>query len=156
LTASDVVKVGVTSDRNMHTRWMDQGAVESIVLAETPNRYTAGLIEVALKAHYSDKTNWQRMLKGERDESIDLIEEKGIIEDLLPFDLRDFISDNDEVFEFNYPIEKYPSKVKSINLEKVNSYSGILSGIKGQYLIFEDESVINLRKYTGYELQFEF
>jgi hypothetical protein len=96
------------------------------------------------------------MLKGERDESIDLIEEKGIIEDLLPFDLRDFISDNDEVFEFNYPIEKYPSKVKSINLEKVNSYTGVLSGIKGQYLIFEDESVINLRKYTGYELQFEF
>jgi hypothetical protein len=96
------------------------------------------------------------MLKGERDESIDLIEEKGIIEDLLPFDLRDFISDNDDVFEFNYPIEKYPSKVNSINLEKVNSYSGILSGIKGQYLIFEDEAVINLRKYTGYELQFEF
>lgn len=156
LTASDVVKVGVTSDRNLETRWMDQGAVESIILAETPNRYTAGLIEVALKAHYSVKTNWQRMLKGERDESIDLIEEKGVIEDLLPFDLRDYISDNDEVFEFNYPIEKYPSKVKSINLEKVTSYSGILSGIKGQYLIFEDEAVINLRKYTGYELQFEF
>jgi hypothetical protein len=156
LTASDVVKVGVTSDRNMQTRWMDQGAVESIVLAETPNRYTAGLIEVALKSHYSDKTNWQRMLKGERDESIDLIDEKGIIEDLLPFDLRDYISDNDEIFTFEYPVENYPQKVKSINLEKTSEYSGKLVGIKGQYLIFEDDSVINLRKYSAFELEFFF
>ncbi len=155
LTASDVVKVGVTSVKNLATRWVDQGAVECVILAETPNRYTAGLIEVALKSNYSDKTNWQRMLKGERDLSIDLIEEKGAIEDILPFDLRDFISDNDTLTEIFYPLENHPEKVKSINLEKENTYSGILKGIKGQYLIFEDNSVINMRKYTAYELLVE-
>lgn len=155
LALSDTVKVGVTRADQRFTRWIDQGAYQTIVLAETANRYEAGMIEVALKSHMTDKTNWQRMLKNELNTEIDLMEEKGMVEDLLPFDLRDFVSGDDEVFEFNYPVLSYPDKVKSVGFDKEKEISGILKGIKGQYLIFEDNRVINLRKHTSYEIVFE-
>lgn len=155
LASTDVVKVGVTRASHLHTRWMDQGAYQTIILAETSNRYEAGLIEVALKAEMNDKTNWQRMLKNEIDESIDLIEEKGRVEDLLPFDLRDFVSDNDNVTVIEYPVLSYPDKVKSVGFDKTPVVEGKLKGIKGQYLIFEDNTVINIRKHTSYEVIFE-
>lgn len=156
LAASDSVKVGVTRLEQKVTRWIDQGASQAIVLAETANRYEAGLIEVALKSVMTDKTNWQRMLKNEINEDIDLLDEKGQAEELLPFDLRDFVSMDDTVIELNYPVEKYPSKVKSVSFDKTPVVSGKLAGIKGQYLIFDDESVINLRKHTSYEIEFSY
>lgn len=155
LAASDVIKIGVTRANQEFTRWMDQGAYQTIILAETSNRYEAGLIEVALKTEMTDRTNWQRMLRNEIDESIDLIEEKGRVEDMLPFDLRDFVSGNDDINVFEYPVLEYPTKVKSVGFDKTPVVEGILKGIKGQYLIFEDNSVINLRKHTSYEVIFE-
>lgn len=94
------------------------------------------------------------MLKNEIDHSIDLIEEKGMAEDALPFDLRDFVSGDDTVFTFEYPVLQFPAKVKSVGFDKSPVVSGKLVGIKGQYLLFEDQSVINLRKHTSYEIQF--
>ena len=81
---------------------------------------------------------------------------QGQAEELLPFDLRDFVSMDDTVIELNYPVEKYPSKVKSVSFDKTPVVSGKLAGIKGQYLIFDDESVINLRKHTSYEIEFSY
>lgn len=156
LALSDNVKVGVTRANQAITRWIDQGASQAIILAETQNRYEAGIIEVALKAHMTDKTNWQRMLKNEINSSIDLIEEKGRVEELLPFDMRDFISGNDDVLEFVYPVLSFPDKVKSVGFDKITEVKGKLKGIKGQYLIFEDNSVINMRKHTSYEIEFAY
>lgn len=155
LASSDTVKVGVTRANQSFTRWIDQGAAQTIVLAETANRYEAGVIEVALKEHMTDKTNWQRMLKNEIDLDIDLVEEKGRVEELLPFDLRDFVSGDDTVHQFVYPVLAYPEKVKSVGFDKMPEIIGRLKGIKGQYLIFEDNRVINLRKHTSYEIEFE-
>lgn len=156
LAASDAVKVGVTRATQKMTRWMDQGASSAIVLAETPNRYTAGMIEVALKSVFTDKTNWQRMLKNEIDPFIDLVEAKGEAEEALPFDLRDFVSGDDAITRIAYPVQAYPVKVKSVGFDKEAVVEGVLKGIKGQYLIFSDDRVINLRKHTSYEIQFEF
>lgn len=154
LAKSDAVKVGVTRKEQIPVRWIDQGAHSAIILAETPNRYTAGLIEVALKSIMSDKTNWQRMLKNEINHDIDLVDEKGQVEDMLPRDLRDYISDNDEVYEFSYPVSAFPSAVKSTGFDKSPVVRGTLAGIKGQYLIFTDNRVINLRKHSSYEISF--
>lgn len=154
LALCDSVKVGVTRADQRMTRWIDQGAHASIVLAETPNRYVAGTIEVALKTIMTDKTNWQRMLRNEINHDIDLVEQKGMAEDVLPFDLRDYISGDDTIFSFDYPVTQFPSKVKSIGFDKMPAIFGKLAGIKGQYLIFEDQSVINLRKFTSYEVKF--
>ena len=51
--------------------------------------------------------------------------------------------------ELNFPVLQYPEKVKSLNLEKEKSFSGILKGIKGQYLIFDDQTVYNIRSNEG-------
>lgn len=152
LAASDKIKVGVTRDAQIPTRWIDQGASEAIVLCRTPNRYEAGRIEVAMKSIFTDKTNWRNMLKNEIDQSIDLLEKKRELDELLPEDITDFISDDEEVYSFNYPVLNYPKKVNSINLDKTALIQKKLVGIKGQYLIFEDETVINIRKYGGYQV----
>ena len=64
LANSSNVKVGVTRKTQVPTRWIDQGAQEALEIVEVPNRYLAGVTEVALKNYVSDKTNWREMLKG--------------------------------------------------------------------------------------------
>ena len=154
LAATEIVKVGVTRATQVPTRWIDQGARQALIIAETPNRYLAGVIEVALKDIYSDKTNWQNMLRNMTDDSIDLIDEKWKTEELLPSDLSSYITDSEEVFDFNYPIISYPEKVTALNFDKTSDVSGILTGIRGQYLIFDNHNVINIRRHTGYEIEF--
>jgi len=155
LAASDKVKVGVTRAGQIPTRWIDQGATAGIRLAETPNRYEAGKLEVALKSFFTDKTNWQRMLKNELDDSIDLVEEKWTLHDQLPSDLTQFFTEDDEVIELTYPVLNYPTKVKSVGFDKTPRIEGRLTGIKGQYLIFENGEVLNIRKHTGYVVNIE-
>ena len=128
------LKVGVTRMNNMMTRWVDQGAVESIILLELPNRYLAGLAEVELKEGYSDKTNWRKMLTNEISK-VDLIKEKKNALERLSDDLRKYKSDNNEVYKFNYNVLDYPKSVKSMSLKKSDQIKGRLIGIKGQYLI---------------------
>lgn len=150
LSQTDVVKVGITRATNVHTRWIDQGTTAALILAETNNRYEAGVIEVALKGGYSDKTNWQKMLKNIKDEEIDLVEEKWKIEELLPADLREFITDSEEIAEFEYPVLGYPEKVTSLSFDKTPVIKERLIGIRAQYLIFEGGKVLNIRKHGGY------
>ncbi len=150
LAQTDVVKVGVTRKSNLTNRWIDQGAFKATVLAETPNRYEAGRIEVAMKDLVTDRTNWRKMLTHDFDESIDLLEEKWRMEKYLPSDLAEYFSDSEEVITLNYPVIQYPAKVQSIQLEKLSSFNKTLTGIRGQYLIFDDGSVLNVRKHSGY------
>jgi hypothetical protein len=46
----------------------------------------------------------------------------------------DAIALNNEVVKIHYPVVEYPSKVTSLNLDKTSEISGVLQGIKGQYL----------------------
>lgn len=155
LAVSSGIKVGVTRQDQVPTRWIDQGAWKAVRLAETPNRYTAGLIEVALKDHISDKTHWQKMLKNVLAEDMDILEEKAKMRQFIPDDLGTYGSDNDEVVEISYPVMAFPEKVKSINLDKAPELEGTLQGIKGQYLIFDEGRVMNVRKHTGYFVDIE-
>lgn len=153
LAASSAIKVGITRLTQVPTRWIDQGASEAIIIAETSNRYEAGRIEVELKSLYTDKTSWQRMLKNEIDESIDLEEEKWQLEEQMPADITDFFTEDDEVVVLHYPVIEYPTKVKSIKLDREPDFKAVLKGIKGQYLIFDEGRVMNVRSHTGYYVQ---
>ena len=155
LAVASSLKIGVTRAVQVPTRWIDQGASYAIKVAETPHRKLAGDIEVALKGTFTDKTNWRAMLKNEIAD-FDLEEEKWRIEELLPMDMADYLTEDDEITYIEYPVEKFPEKVISVNLEKKPELEGVLSGIKGQYLIFEDNRVINLRKYKGYYVDLEY
>ncbi|NMH27478.1 DUF2797 domain-containing protein [Flavobacterium silvaticum] len=152
LALSSEVKVGVTRKTQVPTRWIDQGADEAVTILEVPNRYLAGITEVALKNHFVDKTNWRKMLQNEV-LTLDLLEEKGRIFDFLPEEVRPYFNtDLNEHLKINYPVLAYPKKVTSLNLDKTTRYSGKLIGIKGQYLIFEDGTVFNIRGYEGYRV----
>jgi len=147
LALSSGVKVGVTNDIN--NRWIDQGAIEAIKFAKTPNRNLAGQIEVALKEYVSDKTSWQRMLKNDVQYK-DLNEMKNLLKDKLATNLKTYLHDDETIYKMNYPVESYPEKVKSVNFDKQNMVEGRLWGIKGQYLIFDDGRVFNVRRHNGY------
>jgi hypothetical protein len=149
LSLTSGMKVGVTRDTQVPTRWIDQGAVKAIKLAETPNRYLAGMIEVSLKDHMADKTNWRKMLMNVFPD-VDLIEKKNATKMLLAEEYHQYISKTDEIVDINFPVIDYPVKVKSIGFDKVPDFTGVLKGIKGQYLLFENGIVMNIRKHGGY------
>jgi hypothetical protein len=151
---SSEVKVGVTRKTQVPTRWIDQGAVQAIPIVEVPNRYLAGITEVALKNQYADKTNWQKMLKMNPETSgpfIDLIKEKASLKYLIPKEAQEYYDLNsNNLYELHFPVLEYPTKVSSLNLDKSPNFSGKLTGIKGQYLLFEDGTVFNVRTFEGY------
>ncbi len=148
LANSSNVKVGVTRKNQVPTRWIDQGAHEAIEIVEVPNRYLAGITEVALKEHVSDKTSWQKMLKNEI-EDVDLKEWRQKLKSYIPEEVGDYFIDSNSETHLEFPVSQYPEKVKSLNLGKTPKYSGVLKGIKGQYLIFEDSTVFNVRANEG-------
>ena len=148
LAVSSHLKVGVTRKSQIPTRWIDQGAHQAVGILEVPNRYLAGVGEVALKEHFSDKTNWRKMLQNEQEE-VDWDNAINTAIDHLPKDLKPYLIRENEVSELQFPVLQYPEKVKSLNLEKENSYTGVLKGIKGQYLLFEDHTVYNIRSNEG-------
>ena len=151
LARSSAIKVGITRASQVPTRWIDQGATDAIIFARVPNRYTAGLVEVAMKEHLTDRTNWQRMLKNEVIDA-DLVAKKALVSDALDADLRQFIDTDDTVCSIDYPVDRYPEKVKSVGFDKQAEIEGCLAGIKGQYLIFDDNRVLNIRKHNGYRI----
>lgn len=159
LSNASGLKVGITRRTQVPTRWIDQGAIQAIPVLKVATRHLAGLAEVLFKAHVSDRTSWQKMLKNEVS-PLDLPAERDRLLNLLAQDLQaldahqaglvNVIADA-ETLHIQYPVTEYPKKVKSFNLDKEPEAQGTLMGIKGQYLIF-DTGVINLRKYTGYHL----
>ncbi|MFZ6052337.1 DUF2797 domain-containing protein [Halocola ammonii] len=155
LSLTGGVKVGVTRETNIPYRWIDQGAVEALLLAEVPYRQLAGLIEVEMKQHIADKTNWRQMLTNKFTNEMSLTETKEHLLDFMPEEYHDFVVMEDEITEIKYPVLEYPKKVKSVKLDKVPVIEQRLIGIKGQYLIFGDNTVINMRSHAGYKVTVE-
>lgn len=161
LANSSGLKVGITRASQVPTRWIDQGAVDAIPMVRVASRYLAGLVEVACKAHVADRTNWRAMLKGDVPE-LDLEAERSNMLGLVSADLealrathgQDAIREVDEQgLALSYPVQVWPGKIKTHNLDKTPRVEGVLEGIKGQYLML-DTGVINIRKFTGYEIRF--
>ncbi len=154
------LKIGITRATQVPTRWMDQGAIQSLPIFRVQTRHQSGLVEVLFKDHVNDRTNWRAMLKGEV-EPLSLADERdrlftatadGVDALQARFGLQAVTRlENDQGYEFTYPVAQHPAKVSSFNLDKNARVEGELHGIKGQYLIF-DTGVINMRKYGGYHL----
>lgn len=168
LANSSGIKVGITRGTQIPTRWMDQGATQALAVFQVATRLQSGLVEVALKQHVSDRTDWRKMLKADaeplnlkalRDELLDkcsneiaeIKSEQGITEQ----DDTTIQAIDQDVVEINYPILAYPEKIKSLNFDKQPEIEGVLIGIKGQYLIL-DSGVLNIRKFSGYNIEVDF
>ena len=154
-------KVGITRANHIPSRWLDQGATQALAIMKVANRYQSGLIEVCLKNHISDKTNWRALLK-ENPKPVDLIELRQAlflqahdalttIENNYPGEIKRL---DEKVVELDYPVLSYLEKISAFNLDKSPTISGKLQGMKGQYLIF-DEGVVNIRKFSGYEIMLQ-
>jgi hypothetical protein len=162
LANSSGVKVGITRGSQVPTRWIDQGATQAMPIFRVKSRYQAGLIEDRLREHVADRTHWQKMLKG-NSEAVDLEQirdeiiaksESGISEIEQKFGLLAIQRlYHQKVVDINFPVLEFPEKVKSLNFDKQPIVEGVLQGIKGQYLIL-DTGVINIRKFTAYNVQF--
>lgn len=163
LANSSGLKVGITRRSQLPTRWIDQGAVQALPIFEVASRQISGLVEVALAQHVRDKTSWQQMLKNNV-EHLDLpslrdgllekcaAEIAGLRQRFGDDAIR--LADNAAPVAIDYPVQAYPQKVKSFNLDKAPEVSGVLQGIKGQYLLL-DSGVINIRKFAGYEIEWQ-
>ena len=151
LSLTSHLKVGVTRASHIPSRWIDQGAHYAIKFAKTPNRYLAGMIEVELSQHISDRTQWRKMIQGDYI-NMNLLDKKNELSNLLSHKMQEYILNDDEITSLQYPGINKPEKIKSINLDKNPELKGKLTGIKGQYLILDNQNVINVRKYTGYTL----
>ncbi|EKR63800.1 PF10977 family protein [Leptospira weilii str. 2006001853] len=152
LANSSAIKVGITKENPVSNRWVDQGAVQGIPLVEVVSRRDAGIIEKELSKVLSDRTTWQKMVASDP-EPIDLIErKKEFIQKIeeLDFDLDYKISTQETPTNIRYPIRSYPQKIQSLAPEKNPLIEDVLTGIKGQYLLFQS-GVINIRAYGGYE-----
>jgi hypothetical protein len=155
LALSSEVKVGVTRKTQVPTRWIDQGAEKAISIVEVPNRYLAGITEVALKSHFADKTNWRKMLTNDI-VFTDLIKEREKLRSLLPNEVQEYFHlEKNDLYELKYPVLEYPTKISSLSLDKTPNFKGKLIGVKGQYLIFEDGTVFNIRSNEGYIVRIE-
>ena len=163
LANSSGIKVGITRGTQVPTRWMDQGAVQALPIFEVKNRLMSGLLEVIIKKHVSDRTDWRKMLKGIVEE-IDLKKYRDEILNSCVDEIEALKSEqgddalialgNAELVDIKYPVNEYPEKVKSFNFDKTPEIEGELKGIKGQYLIL-DTGVLNIRKFTGYNITLE-
>lgn len=150
LAKSSDIKVGIT--RRLPGRWMEQGAVEAIAIAQVPNRKMAGDLELHLSQYLKDKTNWRRMLKGEVVDT-SILQVRAKVLDLVPEEFQEYVLPDETVRTFSYPVTGLPEKLTSHNLDKAPA-EGCLLGIKGNYLIL-DTGVLNVRKFAGYSVSFE-
>ncbi|OJA04889.1 DUF2797 domain-containing protein [Halomonas sp. QHL1] len=160
LANSSGLKVGITRKTQMPTRWLDQGAIQALPILEVDTRQQSGFVEMLFKEQVADRTNWRAMLKGDV-ETMDLSAERDRLLTLLAGGLNQLRethgADAIRLVEqpaqhFHYPVSAFPKKVVSHNFDKLPLVEGVLQGVKGQYLIL-DSGVINLRKFTGYEIQ---
>ena len=147
------LKVGITRGFKKFERWGDQGATEAIEIARVPERYIAGLMEVALVEHLADKADWRKLLRGE-ELSLDLVAERNKIPAIIKPEFEQFLVSDAEPVRLSYPVLRYPAKAVSLNFDKQPEISGELLGIRGQYLLFP-QGGLNMRKFGGYEIEFK-
>ena len=160
LANSSGVKVGITRATQLPTRWLDQGASQALPIVRVATRQQSGFVEDLFRSQVADRTNWRALLKGDAEpvdlsavrdqlfdscaEGLHTLQERFGLQAVQPLH-------SVEPIEICYPVEQYPTKIVSFNLDKDPIVEGTLMGIKGQYLIF-DTGVINIRKYTAYQL----
>lgn len=150
------VKVGVTRQSQIPTRWVDQGASEGVKLCETPNRHIAGLVEQHLSAHFSDKTVWKKMVMNQINQESDLADFRQKALGLLTPGMLRFKCTDDQVYTFAYPVSEYPENPQTISLDKFPVIEGLLLGIKGQYLLLDGNRVLNVRRHSGYQVNLSY
>ena len=144
------LKVGITRKHRAVGRWLDQGAVQGLVIAETLTRRDAGLAEARLAQRISDRTDWRKLVSADAP-PIDLAGWAARLRHLLGEDVA-YVGDVEAITELRYPVTRYPP-VERLNLTE-GGFCSRLIGCKGSYLLFE-HGVFNAAEHVGFEVAFE-
>lgn len=151
------VKVGVTRATQVPVRWIDQGALLAVPVARVPYRQLAGAIEVDLKRHFKDRTDWRRMLLlAEAEAHADALlaaREQALA--LVDPGLRAYMLEDEPLVRLAYPLRNVPPKLVAVQMDKLPEIRGKLQGVKGQYLVWSDGRVLNVRNHIGYHVVVE-
>ena len=161
LANSSGLKIGLTRDDALPTRWIDQGATQAMLIANVDTRQQAGFIEKAIGVHVSDRTDWRTMVGRDPDE-MDLPGEWARLRELSADAIEEVrarfgerairLLDDEPVTRIVFPVERYPRDLRAFNLEQEPLVEGVLLGIKGQYLLL-DSGVLNVRRFTSYHVE---
>lgn len=160
-------KVGITRQKNIPSRWIDQGALKAIPIFYVQSRLIAGEVEEAFKSLIADKSHWLKMLRATEapsDEDFNALKEKvtqeanALVDKLRLHYGADAIKTANETAPtaLTYPILSVEPfvKNKAHKLIPESPVEGTLHGIKGQYLYIGD-SVISVRKYIGHHCEIQ-
>ena len=95
------------------------------------------------------------MLTNESNE-LDLISCKEDIKKHIPNEALEYYIQSNSQTDINFPVKEYPIKPLTQKLIKTQEIKGTLKGIKGQYLIFEENKVFNVRSHEGFVVEVSF
>ena len=153
LGVSSQAKVGLTRKNRQFIRWIDQGAVRAMALAEVPTRRAAGELEVEIARDLPDRTDWRKLVRGETTD-VDLPRLGVEVAEKLPDVWRAYVIAERTVHEFAYPmLPGVVPKARSLSLED-GAVAGEVVGVRGQYLLFAD-GALHVRKHAGLLLEIE-
>lgn len=159
LSFTSQVKVGLSRSHRLHQRWLDQGALGGVELARVSTRLDAGRVEVYMKQFFKDITQPRKMLMCVgSDENYDdvariLAEARLKAQDYLQQGGYGSQVVDGAVKSLRYPMAEpdQPSQdMKLVSLASQPSLEGILSGIKGQYLLLDGGYGFSIRKHLGH------
>jgi len=137
-------------------RWRDQGALQGRILARAETRQAAGELEVVLAKTMGDRSQWRALVTSDA-EPLDLDaaaeQARALVPD--PGDKVNYVDaeEDTQTQHLRYPVSQWPP-LERLNFKKTQEFSGVLRGVKGQYLLF-DTGVFNVREHTGYEVVIE-
>ena len=95
------------------------------------------------------------MLQNElNNDSLEIIRDELI--NKLDSNLKKYLVHDEKIHFINFPVIKYPLKVKSLTLDKNPIIEEKLLGIKGQYLLFDNDLVFNIRRHSGYSIKLSY
>lgn len=147
------LKVGITRQGLERGRWVDQGAIQGRLLARTHSRQAAGLLESDIAQHISDRGQWRKMVSGTPSElDLDSSAQKLIEQYATEYPNVEFLL-RSSVHRITYPVAAWPAPNR-LNFRETTTHEGVLYGIKGQFLLFE-QGVFNVREHTGYEIEID-
>ncbi len=160
LAVSSGPKVGLTRRGRELRRWVDQGASAAMVIAHTPSRRAAGVVEAQCRRFVSDRTDWRKLVSGTT-QSVDLADLARILRREIP-ELSALQASNVEPAELaasvwltdtspsilRYPVTAFsPAERLVVNAEHVELRDN-LQGAVGQFLLFS-RGAFNVAEHRG-------
>ena len=151
------LKVGLTRGDVPAHRWIEQGAMQGIALAQAATRRQAGLLEDVIAKHVADKTDWRGLVTGAT-RPIELALHGERIRTLVAeeFDRLDGVAWLPPAEQsFSYPVDRYPRRAMRLRLRDDGEVVGRLLGIIGSFLLFE-HGAFNIAEHNAYHVEVEF